>query len=135
MQEKDNNFRDFKGIWIPREIWLAEDLSHIEKLYLAEIDSLDNGKKGCFASNAYFSRFFKMTPQRAFVWEQYQNPHRIWRILSVWGGAPSLPLEMWHMFSRNSISLSALYYLLMQLFSIVCRENTNFCKQLVLSRA
>lgn len=55
--------RDFKGVWIPAPIWLDNDLSWMEKLFLAEIDSLDN-EDGCFASNAYFSEFFKVTKQR-----------------------------------------------------------------------
>ena len=49
--------RDFKGIWIPKEIWLHPDLSIEEKVLLAEIHSLD-GEQGCFASNAYFCQFF-----------------------------------------------------------------------------
>lgn len=50
--------RDFKGIWIPREIWLAEGLSATEKILWAEIDSLyDEEKKGCYASNEYLARF------------------------------------------------------------------------------
>lgn len=55
--------RDFKGIWIPAEIWLAADLSIMEKLFLVEIDSLDN-EKGCFASNAYFAEFFGISTRR-----------------------------------------------------------------------
>jgi len=51
--------RDFKGIWIPKEIWLDENLSFIEKVLLVEINSLDN-EKGCFASNEYFAAFFKV---------------------------------------------------------------------------
>lgn len=47
--------RDFKGVWIPKEIWLHEELSALEKVFLAEISSLDNG--GCYASNEYFSEF------------------------------------------------------------------------------
>lgn len=51
--------REFKGIWIPKHIWLNPALSPIEKLFLAEIDSLDNDdEKGCFASNEYFGNFF-----------------------------------------------------------------------------
>ena len=51
--------RDFKGVWIPKHIWLNPQLSPIEKLFLAEIDSLDNDEeKGCFASNEYFGNFF-----------------------------------------------------------------------------
>lgn len=49
--------RNFKGVWIPREIWLSGDLSLIEKCLLVEIDSLSSLEKGCFASNAYFSEF------------------------------------------------------------------------------
>lgn len=48
--------RDFKGIWIPKEIWLNTHLTMNEKLFLVEIDSLDN-EKGCFASNDYFAEF------------------------------------------------------------------------------
>ena len=52
--------RDFKGIWIPAEIWLSEELSLMEKVLFVEIHSLDN-ERGCFASNAYFAQFFRMS--------------------------------------------------------------------------
>lgn len=55
--------RNFKGIWIPKEIWLNEDLSIQEKVFLVEIDSLDN-ENGCFASNDYFAKFFKLSKNR-----------------------------------------------------------------------
>ena len=55
--------RDFKGVWIPKEIWLNKDLTIMEKLFLVEIDSLDNDK-GCFASNAHFAEFFGITKGR-----------------------------------------------------------------------
>jgi len=55
--------RDFKGIWIPKEIWLTKDLTLMEKLFLIEIDSLDN-EQNCFASNAYFSEFFDISKGR-----------------------------------------------------------------------
>ncbi|GAG92906.1 unnamed protein product, partial [marine sediment metagenome] len=48
--------RDFKGIWIPRQIYLHRELSWTEKILLVEIDSLDCGE-GCFASNEYFAKF------------------------------------------------------------------------------
>ena len=41
--------RSFKGIWIPAHIWLNKSLSIQEKVFLAEIDSLDNDD-GCYAS-------------------------------------------------------------------------------------
>ena len=50
--------RDFKGIWVPREIWFDRSLSYFEKCLLSEIHSL-NGKDGCFASNEYFCNFFQ----------------------------------------------------------------------------
>lgn len=57
--------RDFKGVWIPKEIWLAKNLSIIEKCLLVEIDSLDNDPaKGCFASNAFLSVFIGVSEGR-----------------------------------------------------------------------
>jgi hypothetical protein len=55
--------RDFKGIWIPKMIWLNKDMSIMEKLFLVEIDSLDN-ENGCFASNAHFSEMFDVSKGR-----------------------------------------------------------------------
>ena len=48
--------RDFKGVWIPREIWLNKELSLIEKGIFTEINSLD-GKNHCYASNEYLAEF------------------------------------------------------------------------------
>ncbi len=48
--------RDFKGVWIPRHIYLNKDLSWTEKILLVEIHSLDNGE-GCFASDEHFAEF------------------------------------------------------------------------------
>lgn len=55
--------RNFKGIWIPKEIWLHKDLTIMEKLFLVEIDSLDN-ENGCYASNAHFAEFFGISKGR-----------------------------------------------------------------------
>lgn len=52
----DSYNREFKGIWIPAEIWLNEDLTIAEKALFAEIDSLD-GENGCYASNEYLAKF------------------------------------------------------------------------------
>lgn len=52
--------RGFKGIWIPREIYLNQDLSPTEKILLAEVESLDKGE-GCYASNKYFAQFLKIS--------------------------------------------------------------------------
>lgn len=51
-----NNERDFKGVWIPKEIWLDARLNMLEKGILAEIDSLDNDD-GCSAGNEYLANF------------------------------------------------------------------------------
>lgn len=51
------NERDFKGVWIPREIWLSNELSLFEKCLLVEIDSLDCGPKHCFKSNESLAEF------------------------------------------------------------------------------
>ena len=56
--------RDFRGIWIPKEIWLRKDLSTNEKILLAEIDSLGGSSDGCFASNQYFADFFDLSKDR-----------------------------------------------------------------------
>jgi hypothetical protein len=52
-----NNIRDFKGVWIPKEVWLDKRLNMLEKGILVEIDSLDNEDNGCFASNSHFAEF------------------------------------------------------------------------------
>lgn len=49
--------RDFKGVWIPKEIWLDARLNALDKIIFAEIDSLDKGSSGCYASNEYLSQF------------------------------------------------------------------------------
>ena len=54
MQEMNS---DFKGVWIPKAVWLDSRLSALDKIILTEIDSLDHGESGCFASNKYISEF------------------------------------------------------------------------------
>lgn len=54
------NKREFKGVWIPKEIFLNDDLSWTERILLIEIDSLDN-EEGCFASNEYLSKFLRVS--------------------------------------------------------------------------
>ena len=56
--------RDFRGIWIPKEIWLNKDLSTNEKILLAEIESLGGLSNGCFASNQYLAEFFDLSKDR-----------------------------------------------------------------------
>lgn len=49
--------RDFKGVWIPKAVWLDRRLSALDKMILTEIDSLVSEERGCFASNAYIADF------------------------------------------------------------------------------
>lgn len=58
--------RDFKGIWIPKEIWLNKSLTMQEKLFLVEITSLDQ-EKGCYANNNYFANFFDISITRVSI--------------------------------------------------------------------
>lgn len=52
--------RQFRGVWIPKEVWLDDKLTYFEKAVYAEIDSLD-GEDGCFASNKYLAGFLHCT--------------------------------------------------------------------------
>jgi hypothetical protein len=54
--------RDFKGIWIPREIWLHPELLPLEMMLWAEIHSLYSREhKGCFATNDYLAEKFHVS--------------------------------------------------------------------------
>lgn len=55
--------RAFLGIWIPAPVWLDRGITLIEKIFLVEINSLDN-EDGCYAGNKYFSEFFGLTEPR-----------------------------------------------------------------------
>src|SRR6266511_5806367 len=55
--------RDFKGVWIPKEIWLSGELSLLEKVLFVEIHSLDN-ERGCYASNRHFAEFFGISERQ-----------------------------------------------------------------------
>lgn len=52
--------RGWKGIWMPAELWTAEELSVNEKWLLAEIDSLDSGE-GCYASNEHLRKMLNVS--------------------------------------------------------------------------
>ena len=56
--------RAFKGVWIPKEVWLNPDLrrNRFARDLLVEIHSLDNDF-GCVANNRYFAEFFFCTTQ------------------------------------------------------------------------
>lgn len=52
-----NESRDFKGVWIPKKVWLDTRLNALDKVILMEIDSLDQGEKGCYVSNEHLAEF------------------------------------------------------------------------------
>ncbi len=58
--------RDFKGVWIPKSVWLSKVLTLQEKILYVEIDSLDNGI-GCFAGNKHFAEFLGLSKKRVSV--------------------------------------------------------------------
>lgn len=57
------NQRDFKGAFIPKEVWCSRDLTGDEKLVWGEIFSLDNDF-GCVVSNAHFMEMFGFSNDR-----------------------------------------------------------------------
>ena len=63
MLDMEKPSRDFKGIWIPRDVWESRHLSIMEKVLFQEIHSLDN-ELGCYASNRYFSEFFDVSERQ-----------------------------------------------------------------------
>jgi hypothetical protein len=63
MPDMEKPSRDFKGIWIPKEIWESNQLSIMERVLFVEIHSLDN-ERGCYASNRYFSVFFGVSERQ-----------------------------------------------------------------------
>lgn len=56
--------REFRGIWIPKEIWLDKNLTLLEKAVFAEIDSLGVNPDGCFAKNEYFAEMFDCSERK-----------------------------------------------------------------------
>ena len=56
--------RDFKGVWIPKSVWLDSRLNALDKIILMEIDSLDTEENGCYASNEYLSNFCQCSERK-----------------------------------------------------------------------
>jgi DNA-binding transcriptional ArsR family regulator len=54
--------RDFKGVWIPREIYLDKSLPWSAKIIFLEIHSFSGGTKECFMSNEYLGEFVGISP-------------------------------------------------------------------------
>ena len=57
--------RQFKGIFIPQEMWEAPDLSWTEKIVLMEIDSFTAQGKDCFISDDYIGSLVGCSPRTA----------------------------------------------------------------------
>jgi len=62
--EDNNQERAFRGIWIPKSVWLNKELTTTEKFILAEIDSFRTTPWGCFMSNAAFGELLQLSPSR-----------------------------------------------------------------------
>ena len=65
--------RDFRGIWIPRHIWLDKNLKPIEKILLAEIESLGGLSDGCFASNQYLAEFLDLSTNEKILLAEIES--------------------------------------------------------------
>ena len=59
-----DNQRDFKGVWIPKAIWVDSRLTALDKVILTEIDSLDQSERGCFASNKHIADFCQCSERK-----------------------------------------------------------------------
>ena len=53
--------REFKGVWIDKNIWLHPELTLIEKALLAEIDSFTGANKAFFKSNETIQTEYKIS--------------------------------------------------------------------------
>ena len=106
--------RDFKGIWIPKEIWESTQLSIMEKVLFVEIHSLDN-EHGCYASNRYFSEFFGISERqiqtyiallkaKGFVTVTIQN--RYDRVIRAVGKYARVHGERLHQLRQEQVSLA-----------------------------
>jgi uncharacterized phage protein (TIGR02220 family) len=57
--------RDFKGIWIPKEIYLSRDVCWTAKVIFMEIDSFTTSGRSCFFSNDYVSELMGISATQA----------------------------------------------------------------------
>lgn len=57
--------RDFKGVWVPADVWLNNELSVREKIMLVEIDSLIAcPERGCCEGDEHFAKLFGLSELR-----------------------------------------------------------------------
>ena len=57
--------RQFKGIWVPAEIWEDSNLTWNEKVVLMEIDSFTAAGKDCFISDEYIGNLVGVSTRTA----------------------------------------------------------------------
>lgn len=103
--------RDFKGVWIPKEIWLSKELKMLEKVILTEIYSLDN-EDHCIAGNEYFAEFcscslsavsktIKHLKELGYIEElEFDGRHRKLRVVNF----NSLPSKIYYAESQNLLA-------------------------------
>ena len=93
--------RNFKGVWIPKRIWLDPNLTWLETCVLGEISSLSDEKEGCTASNAYFAAMFDVSiPRMAnIISELHIDGYLIKRVTGL-KGMTGPRRELW--VSKNS---------------------------------
>lgn len=78
--------KEFKGIWIPKEILELKDIGTTEKMILSVILALDNDK-GCTANNRYFAELFGLTRTRvSMIIQKLYNKSYIGGVNKVIGG-------------------------------------------------
>ena len=106
--------RDFKGVWIPKDIWLSRQLSLMEKVLFVEIHSLDN-ERGCYASNRYFSEFFSVSERqiqthiaslknKGFITVAIQNRYE--RVMRAVGKYARVHGERLHQLRQEQVNLA-----------------------------
>lgn len=65
LENIDEYKRDFKGVWIPRELLFDEHINKLQMAMITEINSLSFSDLGCFASNTHFANFLGCSSSRA----------------------------------------------------------------------
>jgi len=65
LEDIDDYKRNFKGVWIPKELLFDKNISKIQMAMITEISSLSNDDTGCFASNTHFANFLGCKSARA----------------------------------------------------------------------
>lgn len=65
LEQLDDVKRDFKGVWIPKELLFDKHINKLEMAMITEINSLSVSNLGCFASNTHFANFLGCKASRA----------------------------------------------------------------------